>query len=104
MSYFLSPDPLSPTALRISETTTTSVKIQWQYDSSKSFCVQWKVQYTEIDKPITKEINIDSASARNAVIDSLSPGLTYAINVFAITTNHVVSQTSAKVEATVSTY
>ena len=104
MSLSVSPDPLPPTALMVSATTTTSVKVQWKYDSSKSLCVKWKVNYTEINKNNTKEINIDSASARDAIIDSLSPGLTYALSVFAVTTNDVASQTSAEMEATVSTY
>jgi len=51
---------------------------------------------------MTDGFNINTASARDVAIDSLTPGLTYTIYLFAVTTNDVVSQTAAKVEATVS--
>jgi len=76
--------------------------LQWRYDSGKSLCVKWNVTYTETDKDTTDGFNINTASARDVVIDSLTPGLTYTIYLFAVTTNDVVSQTAAQVEATVS--
>ena len=45
--------------------------------------------------------NVDE---REVTLPSLKSGLTYTIKVFAITTDDVVSQTAAEIEATASKY
>ncbi|KAI0229774.1 hypothetical protein LSAT2_019802 [Lamellibrachia satsuma] len=93
-------DPLPPTGLTVSATTTSSVKISWQYDISNSFCEKWKVKYTKTGTNIVNETTVNGANVHEVTISNLGPGLTYAVSVFALTTDGVVSQTAAQLEAT----
>ena len=95
----LSTDPLPPTHLQVVATTTTSVKIEWQYESSDSFCLKWNIKYTEDAVPLTT--NVDQLKV---TITSLAPGQTYAINVLCVTIDDLVGQKAAQVEATASKY
>ena len=100
----LSSDPLPPTGLTVSPTTTTSVKVQWQYDSTKSFCVKWKVKYTVKDMNNFEEVFTTAATDLEKTIDNLTPGKTYTIQVFGVTTNDVVSKTDVHDDLTLSKY
>ena len=99
-----SSDPLPPTGLTVSPTTTTSVKVQWQYDSTKSFCVKWKVKYTVKDMNNFQEVFTSVATDLEKTIDNLTPGKTYTIQVFGVTTNGVVSKTDVHDDVTLCKY
>ena len=103
ISALLFSDPLPPTDLTVTERTVNSVRISWQYDSSKSYSVKWRVEYTEKDTINTKTIE-KNVNDREVNIPDLMSGLTYTIKVFAITTDDVVSQTAAEIAATSSKY
>ena len=100
---FVPSDPLPPTDLTVSAITTSSLKIHWQYDSSTSFCVKWKIKYTDKDNEIS-EIITNSTNVTDLTIDHLYAGMTYTIDVFGVTINEVVGEIPAKVEKTVSKY
>ena len=100
----LSSDPLPPTGLTVSPTTTTSVKVQWQYESTKSFCVKWKVKYTVKGTNNFQEVFTSGATDLEKTIDNLTPGKTYTIKVFGVTTNGVVSKTDVHDDLTLSKY
>ncbi|KAI0235806.1 Fibronectin [Lamellibrachia satsuma] len=91
--------PLPPTDLTVSATTTSSLKIQWRYDSSTSFCMKWKIKYTDRGNGIS-EIITNSTNVTDLIIDNLYPGMTYTVDVSSVTTDDVASET-AQVEATV---
>ena len=100
---FVPSDPLPPTNLTVSAITTSSLKIQWRYDSSTSFCVKWKIKYTDKGNEIS-EIITNSTNVTDLTFDHLYPGMTYTIDVFGVTINEVVGETPAQVEETVSKY
>ena len=87
----------------MSETTTTSLKIQWRYDDKKSFCEKWGVNYTKTGDNDFNTIVTNSVADQETTIPSLTPGQSYTIKVFGITTNNIVSQTT-QLAATVSKY
>ena len=100
----LSSDPLPPTGLTVSPTTTTSVKVQWQYDNTNSFCVKWKVKYTVKDMNNFEEVFTTAATDLEKTIENLTPGKTYTIQVFGVTTNGVVSKTDVHKDVILSKY
>ena len=95
-------DPLPPTGLRVADSTTNSVTIQWTHDATKSFCLKWNVTYTEKNKTDVKAFTTNSANEKELTLGRLAPGLTYIIRVFGVTTNDVVSRMATTLEATVS--
>ena len=97
-------DPLPPTSVTVTGRTTSSVSVSWQYDTTKSYCQKWKVEYTEKDSVTTETIAIDSVYKKSVTIPSLTAGLTYTIKVFAITSNNVVSKKEAIPDVTISKY
>ena len=97
-------DPLPPIGLRVMNSTTNSVTIQWTHDATKSFCLKWNVTYTEKNKTDVKAFTTNSVNEKELTLEHLAPGLTYIIRVFGVTTNDVVSRMATTLEATVSKY
>ena len=100
------PDPLPPTNLEVqtASTTTDSVTVTWSYDSTKSFCEKWKVKYKVKGTSDTSELTTSNVNEQEMTIPGLTPGKTYTISVFGVTTGDVISQTSVDKHATVSKY
>ena len=101
LDYFS--DPLPPTELRESASTTTSVTVQWAYDATASFVVKWQVTYTAIGSDDVSGFIIEKASTREVNVSSLTPGQTYVVSVFAVTGGNVRSETAAHVNVTAGT-
>ena len=97
---------MPPTNLEVqsASTTTDSVKVTWSYDSTKSFCEKWKVNYKVKDTDDTKESTTNNVNEQEMTIPELIPGQTYTISVFGVTTGDVISETSVDIDATVSKY
>ena len=97
-------DPLPPTRLEVDtqETTTSSVKVKWTYDATKSHIEKWRVKYTVKDTNNPEYINTASASVLEQVISGLKAGQTYTVSVYGVTTSDIISQTAPEVPATVS--
>ena len=83
-------------------TTTTSVTVAWQHDSSKSHIEKWRVTYTLKDMPVGTSIDTTSASVLRKTIGGLTAGQNYTISVSGVTRGGIVSHNSAQVEITVS--
>ena len=97
-------DPLPPTGLRVTDSTSNSMTIQWTHDATKSFCLKWNVTYTEKKKTDVKAFTTNSVNENELTLGRLAPGLTYIIRVFGVTTKDVVSRMPTQLEATVSKY
>ena len=100
------PDPLPPTNLEVqtASTTTDSVKVTWSYDSTKSLCEKWKVEYKVKDTSDIKELTTDNVNKQGMTIPGLISGQTYTISVFGVTTGGIISEMSVDIDATVSKY
>ena len=97
-------DPEPPLSLRVTSTTTTTVKMQWEYDNSQSAIKLWRVLYWEKNKAEFDELTTDVVAQREVTIDSLIPGQTYAVKLFAVTSGDIASLEPAEVTVTLSTY
>ena len=93
-------DPLPPSELRESASTTTSVTLQWVYDATASFVVKWQVIYTAIGSDDVSDFVTERASAREVNVSSLTPGQTYVVSLFAVTGGNVRSEMAAHVNVT----
>ena len=96
-------DPEPPLSLRVTSTTTTTVKMRWEYDNSQSAIKMWRVLYSENDKEEFDELITDDVAQREVTIDGLIPGQTYAIRLFAVTSGDIASLEPAEVTVTLST-
>ena len=90
-------DPEPPLALQVTSTTTTSVKMQWEYDNSQSAIKRWRFLYSEKDKEEFDELITDDVAQREVTIDNLIPGQTYAIRLFAVSLDDIASLEPAEV-------
>jgi len=97
-------DPEPPSGLQVTSTTTTNVKMQWEYDNSQSAIKRWRLLYSEKDKEEFDELITDDVAQREVTIDNLIPGQTYAIRLFAVSLGDIASLEPAEVTVTLSTY
>ena len=97
-------DPEPPSALQVTSTTTTNVKMQWEYDNSQSAIKRWRLLYSEKDKEEFDELITDDVAQREVTIENLIPGQTYAIRLFAVSLDDIASLEPAEVTVTLSTY
>ena len=102
---FLSLDPLTPTNLEVTDTATSSVKVHWLYDTSKSHCVKYKIKYkVKTSNNDFTEVFTTDATVQEKTIDNLTPGANYIIYMYAVITDDIVSVESSPKEATISKY
>ena len=97
-------DPESPTNLHVTTRTTNSVSLQWQYDNSRSIIEMWRVLYSEKDNKEIAELTTEDIAKRELTIYNLTPGQTYNVKLFAVTTGDIASQVPAEITATISMY
>ena len=97
-------DPESPTNLHVTTRTTNSVSLQWQYDNSRSLIEMWRVLYSEKENKGIAEITTEDIAKRELTIYNLTPGQTYNIELFAVTTGDIASQVPAEITVTISMY
>ena len=84
--------------------TTTTVKMQWEYDTSQSPIKMWRVLYWEINQEEFDELITAVVAQREVTIDSLIPGQRCAVKLFAVTSGDNASLKPAEVAVTLSTY
>lgn len=106
-SYLCSSDPLPPSEVIIetAATTTTSVKVNWVYESDESYITQWRLEYTVKGIEAWAEATTTSdETTLSYFVNGLMSGQTYVMRVFGITVTNLDSQTASQADATVSKY
>ena len=98
---YCSLDPLPPSEVEVTNTTTTSVTIQWKYTNNEaSPIVKWRVVHREAGKNDTYESSTNAVDDREMTIKNLKAGMTYVISVYAVSAGDISSCAAPYVTAT----
>ena len=95
-------DPLPPTDLQVTNTSTSSVTIHWKYNNNETLHIErWSIVYTETGRSEDKQSSTNAVDDRDMTINNLTTGMTYLVRMYAVSAGDISSRATSYLTATV---